>query len=75
MPTDPSPSVSAALIQAQGLELHGLSLTIERAGELAAEVARIQAQMAAIVPPFWFFDEPMQFLAVLDELARPEDGR
>lgn len=30
--------------------------------------------MAAAVPPFWFFDEPMQFLAVLDELARPEDA-
>jgi|JI10StandDraft_1071094.scaffolds.fasta_scaffold482889_2 hypothetical protein len=68
------PPVSAELIQAQGRELHGFALSGPRAAELAAEVGRIQDRMAAAVPPFWFFDEPMQFLAVLDELARPEDA-
>ena len=75
MPTEPFIPVSAALIQAQGRELHGLTIGDARAAELAAEIDRINVRMAAAVPAFWFFDEPIQFLAELDALARPEDGR
>lgn len=75
MPADPIPSVTAALIEAQGRELYGFTIPDGRAAELAGELDRIQRRMATAVPAFWFFDEPIQFLAELEASARPEDGR
>ncbi|BBK43799.1 hypothetical protein STVA_38190 [Allostella vacuolata] len=76
MPSDaPSPPIDPALIQQQGRQLHGFALGDARATELAIEVARIQERMAAAMPDFWFFDEPVQFLAELDALACAEDGQ
>ena len=74
MPSDaPSPPIDPALIQQQGRQLHGFALSDARSAELATEVARIQERMASAMPDFWFFDEPVQFLAVLDALAQAED--
>ncbi|BBK38191.1 hypothetical protein STAQ_32690 [Allostella sp. ATCC 35155] len=74
MPVHHRPPVSAALIAMQGRELHGIEIADGRAVELAAELDRINRQAEAAIPEFWFFDEPIQFLAELDALARPEDG-
>ncbi|MGE0719544.1 MAG: hypothetical protein AB7P02_29145 [Alphaproteobacteria bacterium] len=65
-------TITATLIQAQGREMQGLALSPERSAELAAEVGRIQERMAAAIPEFWFFDEPAQFLGILEELREVE---
>lgn len=70
---DAGSPISADLIRTQGRELQGFDLSPARATELAAEVTRIQERMAAVTPGFWFFDEPVQFLTVLDELAAGDE--
>lgn len=51
----------------------GLEMTSERAAEVGAEAVRIREGVAkAGAETFGFFDEPIHFLAALEECAEPE---
>ena len=54
-------------------EQAGLEMTSERAAEVGAEAVRIREGVAkAGAGTFGFFDEPIHFLAALEECAEPE---
>ena len=65
--TDTSQWVEAVAAQA------GLKMSPERAAEVAREAERIRAGVAkTALPHFGFFDEPLHFLAALEECAESE---
>ena len=57
--------VTGELVRAQAAELREVELDIQRAQELAEEVAKINAAAAAARERLDFNDEPARFLALL----------
>lgn len=57
--------VTGELVRAQAAELREVQLDIQRAQELAEDVAKINAAAAAARARLDFNDEPARFLAVL----------
>ena len=65
-------TVSPDLILEQAAALHGLTVTPERAAELAKEIAGLSAAVTAAAATLDFNDEPAAFHVALRRLATPE---
>lgn len=69
------PPVSAELIERAARELQHRPVAPDRAAELAGEVDRINRQVAAEADRLHdFFDDPFQFVLVLERLKAPPRG-
>ncbi len=68
-------SKAAEVLRWQAEMFHGLSLSPERAEELAALVSSLNESVLAFEGRTAFEDEPSGFIAALSALKRPGEGR
>ena len=65
-------TIDHATLAAMAAQLQGLSLSPERAEELAAEIDRLNRACLEAVKRFPALDDPRRFLSLLVELRSPD---